>query len=182
MLVKPIQRSARLANNAVHRSLGRQSVTRDRDMKAMGEGSFGGEAEALLGVALPIAAMKKQQRRGAGAVRGEEIEAGARRIAIDEVEMIRHAGAERLAAAQPIREVSVAFRHGSGIVVRGVERLPIHRTVNDHAMLRQCWNWYRSGLWFPRAAQANSELRHRVDGMPDPLRCRRHVEMGDAVG
>jgi hypothetical protein len=87
--------------HAVHRSLGRQSVTRDRDMKAMGEGSFGGEAEALLGVALPIAAMKKQQRRGAGAVRGEEIEAGAGRIAIDEVGMrVRSASLRRSQSAR----------------------------------------------------------------------------------
>jgi hypothetical protein len=35
-------------------------------MEAMGEWSFGDEAEALLGVALPIAAMEEQQRRGTG--------------------------------------------------------------------------------------------------------------------
>jgi predicted nucleotide-binding protein len=54
----------------------------------------------------------EQQRRGTGAVRREEIESCARRIAIGQIEMIRHAGAERLAAAYPIGEVSVAVRHG----------------------------------------------------------------------
>jgi hypothetical protein len=80
-------------------------------MEAMGERSFCDEAEALLGVALPIAAMEKQQRRGAGAVRGEEIESCARRIAIGQIEVIRHAGAEHLAAAYPIGEISVAMRN-----------------------------------------------------------------------
>ena len=64
----------------------------------MGERSFDDEAEVLLGVALPIAAMEEQQRRGTGAVRSEEIELYARRIAIGQIEMIRHAGAQRLAA------------------------------------------------------------------------------------
>src|SRR5215469_5065370 len=77
MLLQPMQRSARLANNAVHRSLRGQGVARDRDIEATGERSFGDKAEALFGIPLPIAAMKEQQRRCAGAVRGEEIEAGA---------------------------------------------------------------------------------------------------------
>src|ERR1700730_9607872 len=142
MLVQPTERSARLANNVVHRSLGRQGVARNCDMEAMGERSFGDEAEALLGVALPIAAMEEQQRRGTGAVHGEEIESGPRRIAIGQIEMIGHAGAERLAAADPIGEVSVAVRHGGGIVVSGVERLLIHRAVNDHARPQRYSNWY----------------------------------------
>ena len=108
----------------------------------MGERSFGDEAEAFLGVALPIAAMEEQQRRGAGVVRGEEIEPCPRRIAIGQIEMIRHAGAERLAAAYPIGEVSVAIGYGGRVVVSGVERLPIHRVVDDHAVPRRYSNWY----------------------------------------
>src|SRR5208282_4727616 len=122
-LVQPPQRGVCLADNAVHRSLRRQGVARDRDMEAMGERSFGDEAEALLGIALPIAAMEEQQRRGAGAVCGEEIESCARRIAIDYIEMVRHARAERLAAAQPIGEVPVAVCYGGGVIISGVERL-----------------------------------------------------------
>jgi hypothetical protein len=80
-------------------------------MEAMGKRSFGDEAEALLGVALPIAAMEKQQCRGLGATRSKEIEPCPRRTAIGQIEMIRHAGAERLAAAYPIGEVSVAIGH-----------------------------------------------------------------------
>jgi hypothetical protein len=56
--------------------------------------------------------------------------------------MIRHAGAERLAAAYPIGEVSVAIGHRGGVVVSGVERLPIHRAVNNHAVPRRYSNWY----------------------------------------
>jgi len=48
MLVQPTQRGARLADNAVHRNLGRKGVARDRDIEAVGERSFGDEAEALL--------------------------------------------------------------------------------------------------------------------------------------
>ena len=103
----------------------------------MGERSFGDEAEALLGVALPIAAMEEQKRRGTLVIRGEKIESCARRIAIGQIEVIGHAGAERLAAAYPIGEVSVAIGHGGGVVVGGVERLPIHRAVNDHAVPRR---------------------------------------------
>src|SRR5580693_6589336 len=54
MSVQPMQRGACLANNAGHGSLGRQGIARDRDIEAMGERSFGDEAEALLCVALPI--------------------------------------------------------------------------------------------------------------------------------
>jgi hypothetical protein len=50
----------------------------------------------------------------------------ARRIAIGQIEMIRHAGAQRSAAVQPIGKVPVAIRHGRGVVVGGVERLTIH--------------------------------------------------------
>src|ERR1700746_3487143 len=141
MLVKPTQRSARLADNVVHRSLGRQSVARDCDMEAMGERSFCDEAEALLGVALPIAAMEEQQRRGAGAGRGKEIESRARSIAMSQSEMIRQGGAKRLATADPIGEISVAIGHGGGVVVGGVERLPIHRAVKDHDVRRRHQNW-----------------------------------------
>src|SRR5215469_18385631 len=105
--MKPTHRGAGLPDNAVHRSLWRQGVARDRDMEAMGKRSFGDEAEALLGVALPVTAMEEQQRRRTGAARREEIEFRARRIAIDQVEMVRNAGAERLAAAQPISEILV---------------------------------------------------------------------------
>src|SRR5262245_37454677 len=140
--MKPTHRSARLADNAVHPSLRRQGVARDRDIEATGEWSFGDEAEALLGVTLPIAAVEEQQGGCAGTLRGEEIESGARRIAIDQIEMVRHVGTERLAAAQPISEILIAIGYGSGIVVSGIERLPIHRAVNIHVVLRQCWNWY----------------------------------------
>ena len=58
--MKPTQRGARLADNAVHRSLRCQGVAGDCDMEAMGARPFGNEAEALLGVALPIAAMEEQ--------------------------------------------------------------------------------------------------------------------------
>src|ERR1700676_761122 len=51
------------------------------------------------------------------------------------------AGAERLAAVYPIGEVSVAVRHGGGIAVSGIERLPIHRAVDDHIVLRRYSNW-----------------------------------------
>jgi hypothetical protein len=71
-----------------HPSLGRQSVTRDGDMEAMGERPFGDEAGALLGVALPIAAMKEQQRRDTGAFRGEEIAIGHWRAIFSVVSMI----------------------------------------------------------------------------------------------
>src|ERR1700746_2134389 len=94
MLVKRTQRSACLADNAVPPSLGRQWVAGDCNMEAMCERSFGDDAEALLGVALPIAAMEEQQCRGTGAVGGEEIESRARRIAIGQIEGILHAGAE----------------------------------------------------------------------------------------
>ena len=41
---------------------------------------------------------------------------------------------------------------------------------------------HRSGpLWFPARGSGDSGLRHRVDSLPDPLRCRRHVKMSDAV-
>ena len=106
--MQPMERCARLADNAVHRRLRRQRVARDRDIQTMGERPFGNEAEAILGVALPIAAMEEQQRRGGGAVRGEEVEPRTRRITIDQIEMIRRARAKRLAAAQPISEISVA--------------------------------------------------------------------------
>ena len=43
-------------------------------MEAVGERSFGDEAEALFGVALPVAAMEEQQRRSADTVRGEKVE------------------------------------------------------------------------------------------------------------
>jgi hypothetical protein len=86
--------------------------------------------------------MEEQQRRGAGAVRGKEIEPCPRRIAIGQIEMIRRAGAERLAAAYPIGEVSLAIGHGGGVVVGGVESLPIHRAVNDHAVPRRYSYWY----------------------------------------
>jgi hypothetical protein len=105
MLVQPTEHGARLMDNVVHRSLRRQGVARYRDIEAMGERSFGDEAEALLGVALPIAAMEEQQRRRAAAARGKEIESCTPRIAIDQIEMIWDAGVERLAAAQPIGEV-----------------------------------------------------------------------------
>src|SRR5271155_968655 len=49
--------------------------------------------------------------------------------------MVRHARAERLAAAQPIGEVPVAVCYGGGVIISGVERLPIHGAVNDHAVL-----------------------------------------------
>jgi hypothetical protein len=136
MLVQPTQRRARLADNIVDRSLWRQGVACDRDIEAMGERSFGDEGEALLGVALPITAMEEQQHRGAAAARGEEIESCPRRIAKDQIEMIRHAGAERLAAAQPIGDIPVAICHGGGVVVSGIERLPMHRAVDNHAVPR----------------------------------------------
>jgi hypothetical protein len=78
--------------------------------------------------------MEKQQRRCTGAFRGEEIEAGARRIAVDQIEIIRHARTEHLAAALPIGEVPVAICYGSGVVISGVERLTIHRVVDDHSV------------------------------------------------
>jgi hypothetical protein len=137
-----MQRGACLTNNAVHRSFGRQAVARDRHIEAIGERSFGDEAEALLGVALPITAMEEQQSRRPAAICGEEIESCARRIAIGQIEMIGHAGAERLAAADPIGEISVAIGHGGGVVVGGVERLLIHRAVNDHAVPLRYSYWY----------------------------------------
>ena len=81
ILMKPTQRSPRLADNAVHLNLGRQGVARDRDMETMGKRSFGDEAEALFSIALPITAVEEQRRRRAGAVRREEIEFRAWRIA-----------------------------------------------------------------------------------------------------
>src|SRR6516162_3265700 len=109
----------------------------------MDERPFSNKAEALLGVALPVTAMEEQQRRGGGAVRGEEVESRTGRITIDHIEMIRHAGANRFAAAQPIGEVPVAIRHGDRVVVCGVERLPIHRAVNNHGVpCCRYSNWY----------------------------------------
>src|SRR5215469_3221365 len=72
--------------------------------------------------------------------------------------MVRHACAKRLAPAQPISEVAVTICYGSGIVVRGVERLPIHRAVNIHVVLRQCCNWYIAQALFGslHAAQATA--------------------------
>src|SRR6516162_3265940 len=115
----------------------------------MDERPFSNKAEALLGVTLPVTAMEEQQRRGGGAVRGEKVESRTRRIAIDQIEMIRHAGANRFAAAQPIGEVPVAIRHGDRVVVCGVERLPIHRAVNNHGMRRRYSNWYIIRLLVP---------------------------------
>ena len=74
--------------------------------------------------------------------RGEKVESGTLRIAIDQIEMIRLARAERLAAAQPIGQVMVAICNSSGVVIGGVERLPIHRAVNNHDVPRRCSNWY----------------------------------------
>jgi hypothetical protein len=65
----------------------------------MGERSFGDEAEPLLGVALAVTAMEEQQRRGASAIRGEEIEPSAGRIAIDPMDRI-------------VREARTALRCG----------------------------------------------------------------------
>src|SRR6516164_3057168 len=173
MLVQPTQRSTRLTNNAVHSSLGRQGVARDSDIKAVGEWSLGNETEALLRVALPIAPMEEQQGRGASAIRGEEIEASTWRIAVDQIEMIRHPGAERLAAAQPVGEVPLAICHSGGVVVSGVERLPIHRAVNDHRGLRSCWTG--------TGTSGGSRMACQLNGVPDSLRRRGHVEMCDPV-
>ena len=74
----------------------------DSDIKAVGEWSLGNETEALFRVALPVAAMEEQQRCGAVTARSDEIKSFARRIAINLIEIIRHAGTERLAAAQPV--------------------------------------------------------------------------------
>src|SRR5215469_1506716 len=168
ILMEPMQRGACLANNSVHRSRGCQGVARDRDMVSVGEWSLGNEAEALLGVTLPIAAVEEQQGGCAGTLRGEEIKAGARRIAINQIEMIRHAGAKRLAAALPIGEIPVAICDGSGVVISGVERLPIHTAVNNHAVPLRYWTWLiaRASL-VPRV-----RLRQKLAGAPNGSRAR----------
>src|SRR5215469_350077 len=50
ILMKPTQRSPRLADNAVHLNLGRQGVARDRNIKAVRKRSLGDKAKPLLGV------------------------------------------------------------------------------------------------------------------------------------
>src|SRR5215469_831476 len=137
-----MQRGACLPDNPVHPRLRRQGVARDRDIDVTGEWPFGDEAEPILGVALPVTAMEEQQGQGASVVRGEQIEAGARRIAIDQIEMIRHAGAERFATPQPIGEIMVAMYHGGRVVVSGVERLLIHGAINNHSVPRKYSKWY----------------------------------------
>jgi len=68
MLMQPMQHGARLADNAVHSGFRRQGVAGDGNMEAMGERSFCNEAEALLGVALPIATMEEEQCCSAGSL------------------------------------------------------------------------------------------------------------------
>src|SRR6516162_11536610 len=41
---------------------------------------------------------------------------------------------------------------------------------------------HHSAFWFPADASDRSGLARRLDGLPDPLRRRRHVEMSNAVG
>src|SRR5208282_2642004 len=112
-----------------------------------------------------------QQRCGASAARGEEIEACARRIAIDQIEMIRHAGAERLAAALPIGEVPVAICHGGGVVISGVERRLIHGAVNDHAVPRKYSNWYIAQAFFRYLHAPQAEAGCRAAWMARQIRC-----------
>src|SRR6516225_6518728 len=168
--MEPMERGACLANYSVHRSLGRQGVARDRDIEATGERPCGDEAEALLGVALPITSMEEQQRRGAGVVRGEEIKAGARRIAIDQIEMIRHAGAKRCAAARPLGEIPVAVRDGGRIVVSGVERLPIHTAVNNHAVPLRYWTWLIARAFFGSPCAPQTEAGGRAEWIACQIR------------
>ncbi len=126
---EPGDTGADLADDPIHPGFGRQGVAERGDIDAMRQRSLGDEGEIFLLVHLPIAAMDeyeswRRRRRGE-----EEIELGARRIAVGNVHRCRVARPHPLAARRPIRPIARRVGDRRTVIVGGIERRPVHPAI-----------------------------------------------------
>src|SRR5262249_3619628 len=133
---EPRHRRPDLGHDLVEPRGGRQRVLDEGEVKARGEARLANERVGLLVIHLPVAAVDVGEDRRAGLSAGEDVESLPCLVAVTQVDLGRPRLPKRLAARRPARHVLVPLRnaHGRRVIVRGVERRPVHPSIEHRAL------------------------------------------------
>src|SRR5258705_12911113 len=157
LVAEPANGGVGLRHDVAQARVRRQGVAGQRDVEARRHRAFRQEAENLLGVALPIAAMEEHEQ---GCIRGaiaENVDPVALARPIAQVERIGMAFAQARAALRPLRDPGGAVGDRGAVVVGRVELRARHAAPHDIA----------DGLahavdWMEGAAPRQAALRARL--------------------
>ena len=135
VLDHPRHRAPDFADDLIHARRRRERVLDQRQVEAGAPHPLAEERVRLLVVHLPVAAVDVDERGRRRRARRKDVEPVARADAVAEVEPRAGRVADCLAALRPIRDVRVPLRlaNGGRVVVRGIERRPVHPAIEHGA-------------------------------------------------
>ena len=122
---------AHLRDDLVEPRRRRQRVFHEGQVEPGVEDALAQEGVRLLVVHLPVAAVDVHERRRRRHAAVEDVEALPRTRAVADVDRAAPSLPEPVAAGRPVCDVPIArgLAHGGGVVVRGIERHPVHASV-----------------------------------------------------